>query len=130
MWGCAQFAWGYYNRAVALTAAGNRKVALVDYGRALELDPDLLPARLNCGILHLELKQYSEALAAFERVEQSGRDDAALHSGLGIALEGLGRHEEADKAFASADRAAGFRTANRSAAHSASLRFCGRRPAA
>ena len=70
---------------------------------ALDLDSNLLAARLNCGVLYLELKQYSKALAALETVLRSGRDDAALHSGLGIALEGLGRHEEADKAFALAD---------------------------
>jgi serine/threonine protein kinase/Flp pilus assembly protein TadD len=100
------FAWGYYNRAVALTAAGKRREAVADYAQALELDPRLLAARLNRGVLHLELKEYAPALAAFEAAEAAGRDDAALHSGLGIALEGLGRHEEADAAFARAEEKA------------------------
>jgi serine/threonine protein kinase/Flp pilus assembly protein TadD len=100
------FAWGYYNRAVALTAAGRRSEAVLDYRKALELDPDLLAARLNCGILHLELKQYPEALAALTAVRRAGRDDAALHCGLGMALEALGRHEDADEAFALALRRA------------------------
>jgi tetratricopeptide (TPR) repeat protein len=100
------FAWGYYNRAVALTAAGQRKEAVADYARALELDPQLLAAQLNCGVLHLELKEYASALAAFEAAERAGRDDAALHSGMGIALEGLGRSEEADAAFTRAEERA------------------------
>jgi eukaryotic-like serine/threonine-protein kinase len=104
------FAWGYYNRAVALTAQGRRQEALVDYTQALALDPNLLAARLNCGMLHLELRQYAEALAALQKVERAGRDDAPLHSGLGIALEGLGRHAEADAAFTQAEERAASAT--------------------
>jgi len=100
------FPWGYYNRAVALTAAGKRREAVADYARALELDPQLLAARLNRGVLHLELKEYAPALEAFETARKAGRDDAALHSGMGIALEGLGRSEEADAAFARAEERA------------------------
>src|SRR5262249_47860428 len=100
------FPWGYYNRAVALTAAGKRREAVADYARALELDPQLLAARLNRGVLHLELKEQPRALEAFETAGKAGRDDAALHSGMGIALEGLGRSEEADAAFARAEERA------------------------
>jgi tetratricopeptide (TPR) repeat protein len=38
-------------------------------------------------------------LADFEQARKLGREDAPLHAGRGMALEGLGRHAEADEAF-------------------------------
>jgi tetratricopeptide (TPR) repeat protein len=60
------------------------------------------------------LKQYEPALADFRKAAELGRDDASLHLGLGVALEGLGQHAEADAAFRSAfARAASARPEDR-----------------
>jgi tetratricopeptide (TPR) repeat protein len=47
----------------------------------------------------LELRHYGAALADFDRALARGRDDVFLHTGRGVALEGLGRHAEADESF-------------------------------
>jgi tetratricopeptide (TPR) repeat protein len=107
------FAWGYFNRGYALSRCGRRTEALAEYTSALRCDADLLPAYLNRGLLRLEaaVGPGSETLAQqalddFQQVVNRGRDDAALHSGRGVALERLSRHAEADVAFALAQRRA------------------------
>jgi tetratricopeptide (TPR) repeat protein len=57
-------------------------------------------AYLNRGLSRLELQQWSAAAADFRKVRELGRDDAVVQTGLGVALEGLGRHGEADDVFA------------------------------
>jgi serine/threonine protein kinase/Flp pilus assembly protein TadD len=94
-----RFAWGYFNRGYVLEKSGNRLEAINDYTAALERDPEFLLAYLNRGLARLELKQYAPALADFRKAEGLGRNDVRLHLGMGVALEGLGRHEEADAAF-------------------------------
>ncbi len=95
-----EFAWGYFNRAYALDRCGDKKESLREYTAALERDADFVPALVNRGMLHLELKEYRDALADFDRAAALGRDDAFLHIGRGMALEGLKRHTGADTAFA------------------------------
>src|SRR5262249_56894524 len=95
-------AWGYFNRACALDRSGNRVEAIRDYSAALERDPGFLLPYVNRGLARLELKQYAPALADFDKAAKLGRDDAVLHTGRGVALEGLGRHPDADAAFAAA----------------------------
>jgi tetratricopeptide (TPR) repeat protein len=94
-----EFALGYFNRGYCLDQAGDKAEAVRDYGAAIERDPALLPAYLNRGLACLELKRYGEALADFQKVTELGGDDAFVHGGLGVALEGIGRSDEADLAF-------------------------------
>jgi tetratricopeptide (TPR) repeat protein len=102
-----EFAWGYFNRGCVLDQGGSRTGAVADYTAALERDPQFVLAYLNRGLMRLELKQYPEALADFQKATALGRDDATVHAGLAVALEGLGRPKEADgsfqKAFARAE---------------------------
>ena len=106
-----EFAWGYFNRACALDRAGNRVEAIRDYSAALERDPNFLLPYVNRGLARLELKQYAPALADFDKAAALGRDDAVLHTGRGVALEGLGRPKEADAAFAAASQRSATATA-------------------
>ncbi len=98
--GQAPEAWVYWNRGYALYAAGQRAEAIRDYDAALRLDSSLATARWNRGMARLELGQYADALADFRAAGDAMPDEAlrALHEG--IALEGLGRADEADAAFA------------------------------
>jgi serine/threonine protein kinase/Flp pilus assembly protein TadD len=106
-----EFAWGHFNRACALDRSGNRVEAIRDYSAALERDPNFLLPYVNRGLARLELKQYAPALADFDKAAALGRDDAVLHTGRGVALEGLGRHKEADAAFAAASQRSATATA-------------------
>jgi serine/threonine protein kinase/Tfp pilus assembly protein PilF len=100
------FAWGYFNRGYALSRCGRPVEAVADYTSALRCDPKLLAAYLNRGLLRLEVGEAAPALEDFQQVLDRGRDDAVVHSGRGVALEKLGRHAEADVAFATARRRA------------------------
>ncbi len=102
-----EFAWGYFNRGAALYKTGAKGEAIRDYSAALERDPNFLLAYLNRGMARLELEQYPEALVDFQQAANLGGDDPSLHAGRAVALERLGRPQEADAAFRLAfDRAA------------------------
>jgi tetratricopeptide (TPR) repeat protein len=95
-----EFAWGYFNRGFALDRLGDKTAAVADYTAALQRDPTLAAAFQNRGVAELELRQYPAALADFDQVTALGRQGPALHGLRGQALEALGRHAEADAAFA------------------------------
>src|SRR5262249_22163816 len=99
-----EFAWSYFNRGCVLDRAGRKAEAIADYTAALGRDPNFVPALINRGLASLELKLDAPALADFDRAVALGRDDATIDAGRGIALERLGRHAEADAAFAGAFR--------------------------
>jgi serine/threonine protein kinase/tetratricopeptide (TPR) repeat protein len=102
------FAWGYFNLGSTLEHAGERGRAIACYAEALRRDPRFTLAYLNRGLALLDQKHYQEALDDLTKAAGLGRDDVLLHGGLGAALEGLGRDQEADEAFAAAlARAAG-----------------------
>jgi serine/threonine protein kinase/Flp pilus assembly protein TadD len=102
-------AWGYFNRGYVLDRGGTKAQAVEDYAAALGRDPRFVPARINRGMALLQLRRYSEALEDFEAVRAGDPrgEDAALAAGRGMALEGLGRHGEADAVFARAFTAVG-----------------------
>ena len=83
-----------------LDRTGNKAAAILDFTAAIDRDPRLIPAFVNRGLARLELKQYAPALDDFDRAQSSGVLDASVSAGRGIALENLGRHGEADAAFA------------------------------
>jgi tetratricopeptide (TPR) repeat protein len=99
-----EFAWGYYNRGVVLQQLRRNREALADFATSLKLDPKLVPAHLNRALLYLnsELRNPALALADLDAAAALGCDEATLHNQRGIALEMLGRHPEADAAFARA----------------------------
>jgi eukaryotic-like serine/threonine-protein kinase len=95
-----EFAWSYFNRGCVLDRTGNKGAAIRDFTAALDRDRGLVPAYVNRGLARLELKQYAPALADFDQAQTLGAQDAGVSAGRGIALESLGRHHEADAAFA------------------------------
>ncbi len=97
-----EFAWGYFNRGCVRGRMGRQREAVKDYGAALKRDPEFVIAHLNRALARLELKQYDDARADLERAAQLGRDDAALHAGLGVAYEGLKDTAKAEAAFRTA----------------------------
>jgi tetratricopeptide (TPR) repeat protein len=101
-----EFAWGYFNRAAALGRLGRHAEAIADYTAAVQRDPDFVLAYLNRGLLHLDLRHWPEALADFDAAAGLKYSGPAVDGGRGGALEGLGRHAEADAAFGSALAAA------------------------
>src|SRR5262249_15534928 len=70
------------------------------YTAAIRRDPGFALAHLNRGLARLDLKQFQAALDDLDRAAALGREDAILHAGRGAALEGLGKHRQADDALA------------------------------
>jgi len=97
------FAWAHANRGLALAMAGRLSEARLAYNRALELDPKLTETRLNRALTYLELGHARAALSDLEIVQQT--DSAAsvtVLTAMAEALSRLGRHREAEHAFAEA----------------------------
>src|SRR5262249_40696726 len=74
----------YSNRGRTFAALGDSERALADFDRALQLDPNLLPAALiagalNRGVLHYQARRMPEALAEFQRALEIGADPGAVH---------------------------------------------------
>ena len=97
-----EFAWGHFNRGFALDQIGQKLSAIADYTAALERDEDLNAAYHNRGLARLEVGQPEAALSDFDAVIAKHRGDAVNQSLRGQTLERLGRHAEADIAFAAA----------------------------
>ncbi len=84
----------YYNRGLANQALGNVKLALIDYGRALEKNGALVDAARNRGLLLFKEHRYSEASADFEKALGSTADrhvQGEIHYSL--ALVDLARED-------------------------------------
>jgi tetratricopeptide (TPR) repeat protein len=60
--------WGYIARAFALTRVKRFAEAESDLNTALQLNPDLLPVRLNRGVLYMQQGKDAAALADFQAV--------------------------------------------------------------
>lgn len=67
--------------------------------RALELDPDLVLARLYVADLAIEDRDYERVVSTLEPTLAVTGDDPAVHMNLGIGYRGTGRLEEAQKAY-------------------------------
>ncbi|AMV23962.1 tetratricopeptide repeat protein [Gemmata sp. SH-PL17] len=74
----------HYWRAWTLERLNNPKAAKLDYARALELDPDLLPARLRVAEMHLEDRMPDDAQPHLEYLQRQAPDDPRVRARLGI----------------------------------------------
>ena len=90
-------AWNYYG--VALHRAGQPDEAVNAYKRALELDRDLLEARLNLGTLLLEQNRADEAKTEFTAFTLRRPNDAAGWLKLGTAQLKLNETVPAERSF-------------------------------
>jgi len=85
----------YYWRGWTLERINNPKAAKEDYERALEIDPDMILARLRLAEMLLQDKQAPEALPHLERLNRQSPDDPRIQSRLGMCLFLQGRSKEA-----------------------------------
>ena len=90
------------NQGAAKAIKGDYEGAIVDFTRAIELDPKQASAFRNRGLARVLLKQYDEALADFERAEALGAADADLYEARGRALFSKDMYAEAVAALTKA----------------------------
>jgi tetratricopeptide (TPR) repeat protein len=90
----------YVNRAVVRTNAGHLTAALRDLKRAESLRPDLGEIYASRGNVFFYQNSFEEALAEHDRGIATGMKKLyAAHYNRGLALEQLGRIEEAKDAY-------------------------------
>lgn len=83
------------NLGSALLEAGDLEAAIVQFERALELDPKDSRALGNLGTARLQMGRPAEALPHFQAAIQARPDNDIALRGLGAALGALGRIDEA-----------------------------------
>ena len=84
-----------YDEAAELAAKGKHDAALVEWRKAVELNPEDARARTNLGVSLAKLGKPSEALPQFEKALALDPDAPETHNSLGAALAATGRLDEA-----------------------------------
>lgn len=90
---------GYVNYAVAVHSEGKLDIALANYQKALELDPDRLTALANSGVIYAQLGQYDKAEEYFGKVLEINPDYIDGLMGMGVIRMNQGRIAEAKVYF-------------------------------
>lgn len=84
-----------YNLGLLAHDADDRLTAADRYREALAADPRYGPALYNLGLLAIEGERHEEAVEVYRRYVEVAPGDAAGHWNLAVALEALGREDEA-----------------------------------
>ena len=80
---------------VAFMAQGKLDEAEKHLRYVLQIDSKYTIALQNLALLHLKRQQYEDARDLYQRIVEMNPDNAAAHSGMGIALYHLGKVEDA-----------------------------------
>ncbi len=94
-----EFAWAHFNRGLALARAGRPRDAKDAFDRALALDADFVEARVDRGLVELELGQAVEAETDLRGGVARGRQEPAVLAALGDAMIRQGKDEQAERLF-------------------------------
>jgi hypothetical protein len=84
-----------FDSALALAGAGRPNEAILEWRRALKLDPSNAKARTNLGIALANAGATAEALAEFQRAVDSNPNNTEAQNNLGVALLQQERFQEA-----------------------------------
>jgi len=84
-----------YHAASNFFADGHYDQALTQYERALQADPQHLPALRGRAETLIVLDREAEAIALYDRLIARQPDNAGHHANRGIAYDRLGEHEKA-----------------------------------
>lgn len=87
---------------VVLERVRNKKGALANFSRALELAPESALARFKKARVLMHMKYYAEALEQLEILRSQAPDEANVWFLLGKCFKGLGERGEALRAFTTA----------------------------
>jgi rhomboid protease GluP len=88
----------HFGLALALAAEGNDPAAVEEYKTAARIDPQAGGINYNLGVSYARLKKYDEAIAAFQKEQQLGGDNAELETALADACQATGEAQQAEEA--------------------------------
>lgn len=70
-----------------------------NYLKALELDPNLVAARIWLSDYYLDNRNFGDTVPLLETARDLSPNEAAIYYNLGIAYRGVGRYEDSAKAY-------------------------------
>ena len=85
----------HYQRGNGYDDLGDHELALGDYARAIELNPDYLQAFYNRGVVLARLGRHQEAVGEFDRVVVLNPEISNAYLNRGASRDELGLHAEA-----------------------------------
>ncbi len=90
----------HYNLGVQAQQAGNIQMALSEFQRSVELDPDNADARNALGIiLHLSFRRPAEAIKHYEKALEARPNFSEARTNLANVYLDLGQYDEAIKLY-------------------------------
>jgi hypothetical protein len=95
----------FYNRGGERFKRGHLKSAMDDLNKVVSLNPTALHGYLGRGMIYLQEKKYAEALVELDRALSFKPDFGFALYRRGVALENLGREEDALAAYRKAAKA-------------------------
>lgn len=73
-----------------------------NYLKALEMDPNLVAARIWLSDYYLDNRNFEDTVPLLETARELDPDEPAIYYNLGIAYRGVGRYEDSAKAYQTA----------------------------
>ena len=98
MWGfgCqASPAVQHYDRGTNLAEAGQYEQAIVEFDKAIELDPNYPKVYANRGLAYSSLGEYDKAIADYSKAIELDSNYAKAYYNRGLAYKSQGREAEA-----------------------------------
>jgi tetratricopeptide (TPR) repeat protein len=92
----------HLRRGIDLEKEGRLADAIAEHEKAVELDPDIVQARVNLVILYGRLGNFDKAQEHYQAALSTGAPHAELHYNFGVLAVEKGRIREAKAAFAEA----------------------------
>jgi tetratricopeptide (TPR) repeat protein len=89
----------HFNLGIAYGAMGNED-EIAEYKRTLEIDADYVPAYLNWGGALYAKGQYEQAIELYRKAIDINPLNAPLHYSLSVALDQIGKKQEAEAEMA------------------------------
>jgi len=87
------------NLGYAFAQQGRIDEAIVQFHKALQIEPRHAPAHYNLGVSLAQTRRWDEAMAQYQEALQIKPDNAAAHCSLGIAFSQKGRADDALSQF-------------------------------
>lgn len=95
-------AWDYIRRGNRANDEGYKQIAVDEYSKAIEIDPEIITPYYNRGNAHRYLGHFKEAIEDYNKMIELDPNDADAYYNRGLVYGILGRSKEAAKDFVKA----------------------------
>lgn len=89
----------FYYRGFCLYRTGKQDLALADYLKSLEIDPEMIISLAEAGKIYAKKNQLTEAIKYYKKAYELGTTDNVALYNYGVCLYGMGNNDEALKVY-------------------------------